>query len=304
MAEGPGTNDALNDEAAIWYDDDGAGEAGEAREAVLLVHGGLFDPMDGARFWRAPGVVSDLVAAGYRVLTPDRRFHGRTMAPFAAHSWAREASDLLAVLGHAGLERVHVVAGSNGCSAALRLALLAPKTVASLALCWPAAPRDEALDAAFELSAGAAERQGPAAYLAALRDMSIPRPGEIETRPVFPWGLTLPRDDALAASFCALPSGEAARIMRETARSLLQGTLLRGLDEHDATVLSRQDIPIAVLPAEPENPCHPLATAQSLAAALPGCRLLPGYPEPPTPLFPARRAEFAATLAGWLANAC
>jgi len=132
---------APNAEAAIWYDDDGASDAGEARETVLLVHGGLFDPMDGARFWRAPGVVSDLVAAGYRVLTPDRRFHGRTTTPFAAHSWAREASDLLAVVRQGGLARVHVVAGSNGCSAALRLALLAPETVASLALCWPAAPR-------------------------------------------------------------------------------------------------------------------------------------------------------------------
>ncbi len=291
---------APNVEAAVWYDDDGAGEAGEA---VLLVHGGLFDPMDGARFWRAPGVVSDLVAAGYRVLTPDRRFHGRTTAPFAAHFWAREASDLLAVVGHAGLERVHVVAGSNGCSAAVRLALLSPVSMASLALCWPAAPRNEALGAAFELSAEAVEQQGPVAYLVARRNTGIPRPDEIGIQPGFPWGLALPRDDALAASFCALSSDEAARIMRETGRSLLQGTLVRGLDEHDAALLSRQDIPIAVLPAEPENPYHPLATARALADALPGCRLLPGYPETPTPLFPTRRAEFAATLAGWLANA-
>ncbi len=290
---------APNAEAAIWYDDDGAGEPGEA---VLLVHGGLFDPMDGARFWRAPGVVSDLVAAGYRVLTPDRRFHGRTTPPFAVHSWAREASDLLAVVGHAGLERVHVVAGSNGCSAAVRLALLAPETVASLALCWPAAPRNEALGAAFELSAAAVERQGPAAYLAALRASGIPRPDEIGIRPGFPWGLALPRDDALAASFCALPSSDIARIMRETGRSLLQGPLLRGLDEHDAAMLDHQDIPIAVLPAESENPYHPLATARALAAALPGCRLLPGYPETPTPLFPARRAGFTATLIGWLTS--
>jgi len=292
---------APNVEATVWYDDDGAGEAGEA---VLLVHGGLFDPMDGARFWRAPGVVSDLAAAGYRVLTPDRRFHGRTTAPFAAHSWAREASDLLAVAGHAGLERVHVGAGSNGCSAAVQLALLSPASVASLALCWPAAPRNEALNAAFELSARAVERQGPAAYLAALRNTGIPRPDRIGIQPGFPWGLALLRDDALAASFGAPSSEEAVRIMRETARSLLQGTLVRGLDEQDAAMLDHQDIPSAVLPAEPENLYHPLATARALAAALPDCRLLPGYPETPTPLFPARRAEFAATLAGWFANAC
>ncbi len=287
------------DNATIWYDDDGSGQA---EETMLLVHGGLFDPMDGAQFWRAPGVVPDLVAAGYRVLTPDRRFCGRTTAPFAAHSWACEASDLLAVVRHAGLERVHVVAGSNGCSGALRLALLAPQTVASLALCWPAAPRNGALGAAFESSARAVEGQGPVAYLDALHASGVPRPGEIEIRPGFPWGIALLHDDALVESFCALPAGDIAWIMRETAQSLLEGTLLRGLDRRDATLLSQQAFPIAVLPAQPENPYHPLATARALVNALLGCCLLPGYPETPTPLFPARRAEFAATLTNWIAQ--
>src|SRR5215217_3250038 len=112
------------DDAAIWYEDLGEGEP------VLLVHGGLFDPMDGRRFWLRPGVADDLVAAGFRALVPDRRFAtGKTQAPFALHSWDVEAGDLRAVLDHGGVATAHVVAASNGCSAAIRLALTRPDRV-------------------------------------------------------------------------------------------------------------------------------------------------------------------------------
>ena len=115
--------------ARIWYGDDGDGRP------VLLVHGGLFDPMDGERFWKNPGIVEDL-AAGYRTLLPGRRFSGgRTTAPFAVHSWDVEADDVVAVLHAAGVEQADVVAGSNGCSAAFRLVLVYPHLVRSLVLC-------------------------------------------------------------------------------------------------------------------------------------------------------------------------
>ncbi len=107
--------------STIVWDERGDGEA------VLLVHGGLFDPMTGERFWTLPGVVDDLANAGYRVLTIDRRFSpGRTTADFASHSWDVEADDLASVLDATDVGRAHVVAGSNGCSAAARLALRHP----------------------------------------------------------------------------------------------------------------------------------------------------------------------------------
>src|SRR5947209_1282531 len=135
------------DAAELWYEDLGAGEP------VLLVHGGLFDPMDGERFWVRPGIAGDLVAAGYRVLIPDRRFgSGRTSAEVRVHTWAVEADDLLAVLADAGAPAAHVVAGSNGCSAAIRLALVRPAVVRALVLCWPTAPEHADLLAAFDLS--------------------------------------------------------------------------------------------------------------------------------------------------------
>ena len=38
---------------------------------VLLIHGGLADDMDAARFWVSPGIVARLNALGWSVLAPD-----------------------------------------------------------------------------------------------------------------------------------------------------------------------------------------------------------------------------------------
>jgi pimeloyl-ACP methyl ester carboxylesterase len=150
----------------IWQDRRGAGDP------VLLIHGGLFDPMDGARFWIAPGVADDLAAGGYLAITPDRCFSsGRTSAPFDVHSWDVEAADMATALADAGVERAHVVAGSNGVSVALRLAATRPATVRSLVLGWPVAPDNAALELAFERAARAIKRDGggPAARIARAR---------------------------------------------------------------------------------------------------------------------------------------
>ena len=281
------------DEAAIWYEDLGDGEA------VLLVHGGLFDPMDGRRFWVRPGVADDLVAAGYRVLVPDRRFgSGRTQAPFAIHSWDVEALDLRTVLDHGGVAGAHVVAGSNGCSAAIRLALTRPDRVRSLLLCWPATP-DPALDDAFDRAVEALAWAGPKAYLGGLRAHGLPRPEA--DRPGFPWGAALLAGDRLAAAFVALSPTEAAGIVRRSADTLLSGDVLRGVTARDATALSRLGIAIGVVPAEPEDRAHAVATAEALVAAVPRTRLLPGYPPAPAPGFAGARAGFGAALVAWIA---
>ncbi|MDQ3547631.1 MAG: alpha/beta hydrolase, partial [Chloroflexota bacterium] len=150
--------------ANLWWDERGNGAA------VLLVHGGLFDPMTGERFWTTPGVTGDLAAAGFRVLTPDRRFApGRTSADFGVQTWDTEADDLATILDAAGVAEAHVVAGSNGCSAAARLALRYPARIRALTFCWPAAPTTAAGMTSFEQSAIAVERDGTAAYLDTLR---------------------------------------------------------------------------------------------------------------------------------------
>jgi pimeloyl-ACP methyl ester carboxylesterase len=276
------------DGATLWCDARGHGAT------ALLVHGGLFDPMDGARFWIAPGVADDLAAAGYRVLTPDRRYGvGRTTSDFRAHNWDIEAADLAAVLVATGGTPAHVVAGSNGCSAAIRLALTRPDLVRSLTLCWPTALDNAALLAQFERSAAFIEESGPDGYLAELRAHGLPRPGE--ARPGFPYGAALLRDARLAASFVA-QSPAAAETLRASAAALLPGELLRGVSHADARRLLERTFPLAIAPPEPEDAFHTRAAAEALVSALPGARVTAGAPVTPSPLFERSRADFAARL--------
>jgi pimeloyl-ACP methyl ester carboxylesterase len=274
------------DGARIWFEERGAGSL------VLLVHGGLFDPMDGARFWIAPGVADDLIAAGYRVCVPDRRYStGRTTSDFRAHSWDREAADLAATLEAVGGGPAHVLAGSNGCSAAILLALLYPALTRSLTLCWPATPDNAALAAQFARSADAVASAGPAVYLAELRAHGVPRPEA--ARPGFPFGAALLHDEQLAQSFLTRSPAEAARSMRATADALLPGDVLRGVSRADAALLAQQGLPVTIIPTEPEDPWHLRATARALADATPGSRLTAGTPVAPAPGFAAARALFA-----------
>jgi pimeloyl-ACP methyl ester carboxylesterase len=277
------------DGALLWRDERGQGES------VLLVHGGLFDPMNGERFWIAPGVADELAAAGYRVLTPDRRYSvGRTTSDFRAHSWDIEAADLAASIASAGDAAAHIIAGSNGCSAAIRLALTQPERVRSLTLCWPVSPDNAALLAQFERSAAFVEATGPAGYLAELRAHGLPRPGE--ERPGFPYGAALLHDARLATSFLAQSPPAAAEALRATGAALLPGELLRGVARADARRLLGCGLPLAIVPPEPEDAAHTRAAAETLASALPGASVTAGVPVTPSPLFARSRADFATTL--------
>ncbi|WP_200895356.1 hypothetical protein [Kitasatospora griseola] len=80
---------------------------------LVLVHGGLWDEeMDAERFWGRTGVVAGLRGAGVAVCAPDRAMR--------AGSWEAEAEQLVAGLPDGP---VVLVGGSNGCSAAVRVAL-------------------------------------------------------------------------------------------------------------------------------------------------------------------------------------
>jgi pimeloyl-ACP methyl ester carboxylesterase len=105
---------------------------------IFLIHGGLWDEgMNAARFWHDTGVVDGLRGGGLDVLAPDRLAR--------APSWQAEVDHLAGLLP---AEPVTVLAGSNGCSAAARLALAFPSRVARLLLAWPATVGDRAVDGA------------------------------------------------------------------------------------------------------------------------------------------------------------
>ena len=102
---------------------------------LLLIHGGLGEPMDAQRFWVGPGIVDDLEHAGFRVAAPDR-----STSP---DSWSAAAAEMAAHLD----EPAVVVAASNGCSVGLRLALDHPSSVRHLLLLWPATGDHPRIDA-------------------------------------------------------------------------------------------------------------------------------------------------------------
>lgn len=102
---------------------------------VLLIHGGLGDDMTAAEFWERPGIAPGLRAAGLEVIAPDR--------DTSPESWTTAAANV----GRAMTQPCSVVAGSNGVSVALRLAIDSPSLVERLVLTWPATAGDGRVDA-------------------------------------------------------------------------------------------------------------------------------------------------------------
>jgi pimeloyl-ACP methyl ester carboxylesterase len=91
---------------------------------------------DGGTVLGRPGVVAGLTERGFEVLAPDR--------PVRAPSWAAEARALADAVS--GIGRLRVLAGSNGCSAAVRFALAEPERIDTLILAWPATAGDPEVD--------------------------------------------------------------------------------------------------------------------------------------------------------------
>lgn len=107
---------------------------------VVLVHGGLYDEplVTGQSFWVDTGVAPMLSGRNIEVIVHER--------PPEPTSWVEEAEALAATIEASGHERAGIVAGSNGCSVALRLLLDRPDLVARTMLCWPATAGDLVID--------------------------------------------------------------------------------------------------------------------------------------------------------------
>ncbi len=106
-----------HDHARIWYASYGAGPP------VILLHGGLGH--SGNWGYQVP----DLIAAGHRVVVIDSRGHGRSTRDGRPFSYDLMATDVLAVMDRAGIERAALVGWSDGAIIALILADKAPERV-------------------------------------------------------------------------------------------------------------------------------------------------------------------------------
>jgi pimeloyl-ACP methyl ester carboxylesterase len=105
----------------IAYDDEGAGEP------VVLMHAGVAD----RRMW---GPIVPAIAAHRRVIRPDARGFGESLAPTAA--WSHHG-DLLALLDELGIVRAHLVGASIGAGIVTEAALERPTIARSLVLAAP-----------------------------------------------------------------------------------------------------------------------------------------------------------------------
>jgi pimeloyl-ACP methyl ester carboxylesterase len=76
--------------------------------------------------WRSPGISKALVDAGFRVVGPDARGHGRSDKPHesAAYNDDAMAKDVAALFDHLGLEKADVVGYSMGGAVSMRFAAL------------------------------------------------------------------------------------------------------------------------------------------------------------------------------------
>jgi pimeloyl-ACP methyl ester carboxylesterase len=102
----------------------------EDRPAVVMLHGLIIDNL--SSWWMTlAGPVAKEVAD---VHLYDMRGHGRSSTPDEGYTVTDNVGDLVALLDHWGLDRVHLVGNSYGCLLALHLAHHQPERVASMFL--------------------------------------------------------------------------------------------------------------------------------------------------------------------------
>jgi pimeloyl-ACP methyl ester carboxylesterase len=106
--------------ATLYYKEHGDGAP------LILIHGGL---STGSQ-WEP--VVPELVADGFRVITPDSRGHGRSTNPAEELSYALIADDVAALIAALGLQRPLVGGWSDGGQVTLELGARHPGAASAL----------------------------------------------------------------------------------------------------------------------------------------------------------------------------
>jgi pimeloyl-ACP methyl ester carboxylesterase len=147
----------------LHYDEHGAGDP------LVWLHGGMGIGDDWRYIFKEP-------PAGYRLIAPDLRGHGRSTGAAPAYSFRQAALDVLALLDHLAIPRARVIGLSGGGISALHLATIAPARVdALIAISAPAAFPEQARAIQRQFS----EAMFGEAELARMRQRH-PRPGQLD----------------------------------------------------------------------------------------------------------------------------
>lgn len=218
----------------VWFESDGARlfalEVGHGHPVVFL-HGGLADH-------RAALLRVAQLSDTHRLLCPDLRGSGRSIHT-GSLSWDRLADDIVALLGHLGVERAVVGGTSMGSAVALRIALRHPRLLRGLILMSPLYP--------------GADRPLAEAAAAAMRTMSEAGERAMEhgveaLRPLFE-SLPSPIHDAAIEMMLGFDAGSVAA----TTRFLAQGEQPMG----SVRELEAIEVPVMVLPGiDPQHPAE------------------------------------------------
>jgi 3-oxoadipate enol-lactonase len=231
------------DGGEVWADDSG----GDAPPLVLL-HPGVGD----SRIWEP---LLPALTASYRVIRYDARGYGRSPAPTAKFTLL---ADLIAVLGHYGLDRVAIVGCSQGGGSGLALALEQPPRVSALVLLCPGIP-------GFAWPEEPEEPEVP----------EVQEPDELEAR--YERAVATGDVDALAGILQQVwGAAGSTPAVTEQFRSAARAEISSGdLQQPDPPVLDRLGelaIPVSLLVGDADYP--PLIESNRLAAArIPGCQL-------------------------------
>lgn len=94
-------------------------------EPLVWLHGGMGHGADWQYIFKEP-------PAGYRLIAPDLRGHGRSTGASATYSFRQSALDVAALLDHLRIDGVKVIGLSGGGITALHLATLQPARVTAM----------------------------------------------------------------------------------------------------------------------------------------------------------------------------
>ncbi len=120
----------LPDNLEMYYDDDDYTDPWRTSETVVLHHGNAKN----GRLWYA---WVPLLARQYRVIRLDARGFGRSSVPPEGYDWSLSgfANDLLGLLDHLELDKVHLVGETVGGTVALQFAYEHPDRLHTVTTC-------------------------------------------------------------------------------------------------------------------------------------------------------------------------
>ena len=121
---------SLPDNLEMYYDDDDYTDPWRTPETVVLHHGNAKN----GRLWYA---WVPLLARQYRVIRLDARGFGRSTVPPEGYDWSLSgfATDLLGLLDHLELDKVHLIGETVGGTVALQFAYEHPERLHTVTTC-------------------------------------------------------------------------------------------------------------------------------------------------------------------------